>query len=187
MSDAPLSDVALKDLAIGQAGMGDIEAAKQAASRITDGILQRWAWTQILYAQFYQLRDLRGDKETILSLSDSRLWVGSWVHDLVLDTAQSGEIDGALTIVNRLPEDSPRGHFLTLIASVQARQGDYHGADSTLRTLEPDNPWRDIAFILVAREMVGRGNTAEANNIFTQIVDPQMRDAALRLETPPQK
>jgi hypothetical protein len=72
MSDAPLPDVALKDLAIGQAGMGDIEAAKETASRITDGILQRWAWTRILNAQFYQLQDLRGAKETILSLSDSR-------------------------------------------------------------------------------------------------------------------
>ena len=125
MPDAPFSDVDLKDLAISQTETGDIEAAKQTASRITDGTLQRGAWMQILYAQFYQLQDLKGVKETIISLPNNDLWIGSWVHDLILNTAKSGDIDFALTIVNKLPESTPRGHFLLLIASVQAQQGDY--------------------------------------------------------------
>jgi hypothetical protein len=183
MPDAPLSDVALKDLAISQTETGDIEAAKQTASRITDGPLQRSAWMQILYAQFYQLHDLKGVKETIISLPNNDLWIGSWVHDLVLNTAKSGDIDFALTIVNKLPESTPRGRFLLLIASVQAQQGDYQGAESTVNTLEPGNTWRDGALLYVAREMISRGKTAEADDIMARIVDPQIRAAALNPST----
>lgn len=153
-------------LTIGQVGTGDTEAAKQTAALITD-----------------ELQDLRAVKETVLSLSGNNLWIGSWVHDLVLNTAKSGDIDGALTYVSRMPEDSPRGHFLSLIAAVQAQHGDYRGAKSTIAALEPGNPWRDIGLIFIIREMMNHGDQAEAYAIANRIVDPQIKTSAMRLCT----
>src|SRR5262245_53415256 len=114
----PEPDEDLGGLAVEQAHRGDIDAAKKTASRITNPKDQRFAWMGILYAQFYGLKDLRATKETVLSLPNSDFWKGSWVHDLVSLTARSGDIEGAKTFVNRLP-DGPRGLFLSLIASAQ--------------------------------------------------------------------
>ena len=185
MPDTPLSDVALKDLTISQVESGDIETAKQTASKITDSTLGREAWLKILYTLCDKFQDLKAVKETILSLPSSDLWIGSWVHDLILFTARSGDIEGALTFVNKLPWSAPRGHFLFLIASVQTKEGDYHGAESTVSTLEPGNTWRDFTLLGVAREMISRGNTAEAHSVVARIVDPEVRDATRRFDTSP--
>jgi len=138
----------------------------------------------ILYKQFNELNDLQGVKETVLSLTDSRLWDGSWVHDLVLRTAKSGDIDGARKFVRILPKDSPRGHYATLIALVQAKQGDYSGADATLELIEPDNPSCDIALLLIVNAMAERGDHAKTSAFFKRIVDPELRAKAVELSTP---
>ena len=180
----PQSDVALKDLVVEQTRAGNMEAARQTASRITDPMLQRQAWLQILYTQRNNL-GLQSVKETILSLPDSDLWLGSWVHDLVLDMARSGDIDGAKAIVNKLPEDSPRGNFLSLIATVQAQQGHYREAEATLAALPPDNIWRDLGLASVIRVMVSRGDRTEAEATATHVIDPQIKTNALQLCTAP--
>ena len=171
------TDDALKDLAERQTIAGDIEAAKATASQITYFNYRRQVWMGILYKQFNELNDLRGVKETVLSLTDSRLWDGSWVHDLVLRTAQSGDIDGARTFVRILPKDSPRGHYAMLIVFVQAKQGDYSGADATLELLEPDNPSCDIALLLIVKAMADRSDLA----MTLPIVDRELRAKALNL------
>jgi len=90
---APQSDKDLYHLALQQVHNGDINAARNTAAQITDAAHQRATWMGILYAQFYELKDLLGTKETVLSLSDTNLWKGSWVHDLVSSTAKSGDIE----------------------------------------------------------------------------------------------
>lgn len=85
--------------------------------------------------------------------------------------------------VSRMPEDSPRGHFLSLIASAQAQHGDYRGAKSTMATLEPDNPWRDIGLAFIIREMMNHGDQAEAYAIANRIVDAEIKAVALKLCT----
>ena len=122
-------------------------------------------------------------KETVLSLTDSRLWTGSWVHDLVLRTAKSGDIDGARKFIRILPKDSPRGHYAMLIASVQAKQGDYSGADSTLALLETDNPWCDIVLLLIVKAMAERGDRAKTSAVLERIGDPELRARAIELST----
>ncbi len=132
----PQSDVALKDLVVEQTRAGNMEAARQTASRIIDSMLQRQAWLQILYTQRNNL-GLQSVKETILSLPDSDLWLGSWVHDLVLDTARSRDIDGAKAIVNKLPEDPPPRQFSVIdcdssgTAGSLSRSGGHVGRSST--------------------------------------------------------
>ena len=160
---------------------GDIESAKATASQITDFNYRRQAWMGILYKQFIELDDLRGVKVTVLSLTDSRLWMGSWVHDLVLKTAQSGDIDGARTVIKIMPKDSPRGHLATLIISVQAKEGDYSGADSTLELIEPDNPFCDIALLLIVKAMAERGDHAKTSAVLNRIGDPELRAKAVEL------
>ena len=98
----PHSDVTLKDLVVEQTRAGRLDDAKRTAARISDPMVQRQAWLQILHTQRDRLHDLAGVKETILSLPDSELWLGSWVHDLVLDTARAGDIDGAKAIVDKM-------------------------------------------------------------------------------------
>ena len=181
----PQSDVALKDLVVEYTRAGNIGAAKRTAFRITDFMLQRQAWLQILYSQRDRLNDLQGVKQTILSLPESDLWLGSWVHDLVLDTARSGDIEGAKAIVDKLPEDSPRGNFLSLIAGVQAQQGHYREAESTLSPLAPDNIWHDLGLASVIRAMVNRGDMTEAEALANRVNDPQIKTNALQLCTPP--
>lgn len=186
MSNPPRqSDQTLKDLAIEQTRAGDIETAKVTASQITNHECQRQACMTILYQQFYELNDLRGVKETVLSLSDSRLWMGSWVHDLVLRTARSGDFDGAKTFIDRLGEPSPRGHLLSLVVSAQAQQGDYQGAESTLATISSDNHWHDIALLYLAKAMAERGDAGQADVVAKRIVDSELKASALNLCTPP--
>jgi hypothetical protein len=182
MADSiPQSDEALTDLVAQQVNAGNIEAAKVTASQINSYEYRRQAWLTILYNQFNELNDLRGVKETILSLPDSNLWLGSWVHDLILFTARSGDIDGAKSLVQRLPEESPRGHFLMLIVNAQAQSGDYHGAESTLATLPHDSPWHDFSLVMIAKEMKKRGDIAQIEAIIARITDTEIKSSAAKL------
>jgi hypothetical protein len=182
----PQSTEALVDLVIQQTQAGDIDAAKRTASQITDWNYLRRVWMSILYKQFFDLNDLQGVKETVLSLTDHRLWMGVWVHDLVLRTAESGDIDGARTFIKIMPKDSARGHLTLKIVSVQAKQGDYTGAEATLAILlKPDNPWYDMALLFIVRGMVDGGDIAQTEAILTKILDPQVKARALDLCTTP--
>jgi hypothetical protein len=181
----PQSTEALVDLVIQQTQAGDIDAAKRTASQITDWNYLRRVWMSILYRQFFALNDLHGVKETVLSLTDHRLWMGVWVHDLVLRTAQSGDIDGARTFIKIMPKDSARGHLTLKIVSVQAKQGDYTGAEATLAILKPDNMWYDMALLCIVDSMVERGDIAQSEAILTKILDPQVKARAVDLCTTP--
>jgi len=181
----PDSDEYLGGLAVEQAHRGDIDAAKHTASRITNPKDQRFAWMGILYAQFYGLKDLRATKETVLSLPDSTLWMGSWVHDLVASTARAGDIEGAKKFVKRLTGEAPRGHLLALIAAAQTQHGDYAGAKATHATIERDNSWRDLSLVFMATEMISRNDREEAEVIVSQIHDPEIKSSAMKLFGPP--
>ena len=163
MPASPLqSNEELKALVIKQTQAGDIEAAKLTASRITDWNYLREAWMGILHTQFSVLNDHQGAKETVLSLTDHRLWMSTLVHDLVLRLAQLGDIEGAKTIIRIMPKDSPRGTLVTQIAFAQAKHGDYIGARATLDLFQCDQYWRDLASVLIIKAMVERGDIAEA-------------------------
>ena len=181
----PQSDKDLYHLALQQVHNGDINAARNTAAQITDPAHQRSTWMGILYAQFYELKDLLGTKETVLSLSDTNLWKGTWVYDLVLFTAKSGDIGGAKTFVNRL-QDGPRGMFLSLIASAQVEQGDYAGAEATQATIRPDDGWYDLSFLVMVRKMILRNDRIQAEILANRIHDAEIKASAMRFfDTPP--
>ena len=127
-SPLPQSNEGLKKQVSQHVQSGNIADAKRIALQISEPMLQRQAWLEIFYALRDRFNDLQGIKEIILSLPSSEVWLGSWVHDFVLDTARLGDIAGAKAVVERIPQDHLRGNFYSLIASVQAQTGDYQGA-----------------------------------------------------------
>ena len=179
MGDFGSNDQILSEQAESLVLIGDLDGAKRIAAQLTDRQLLHGLWHSILYRQF-DSGDLQQVKETIGSLSDEFLWMGSWVHDLVLNLAKSGDTDGAMWIVNKMPGDSPRGHFLMLIASVQAEKDDCVGTEHTLELLQGNKFWRDGALAQVARIRKMRGDTDGAHRIATMINDPIIRDVAFR-------
>jgi len=102
--------------------------------------------------------------------------MGVWVHDLILNLAKSGDTDGAMWIFNKLPEESPRGLFLMLIASAQTERGDFAGAEQTLEKLEGNKYWRDVALVKVAHIRKVKGDADGAQRLASKIYDLSLRD-----------
>jgi len=171
-------DGKLVNIAVEQAQAGDIVGAKETLGSITDVHLLRWAWITILEKRM-QSGDLEGVKKIIASFPDDSLWAGSWVWDLVLTLANAGDFAGAVDIVNRLTEPSPRGFFLGKIASVQAQNGDYQGFEQTLAMLFKSDPGRDVALAMVAVALAKKGEGARAYQTAAQIEEVIFREDVL--------
>jgi|SRR5215831_7401098 len=199
MSEQPSHDEALRDLAISQARNGQIKAARQTAFQITDRHLQRWAWLQILYAQFFTsgltgakttLEELRPIKETLALLSDHSLWLwfGSWIPELLRALVNAGDSVGAIEIVGRIREPFYRGLSYGDIAACQAMNNDPEGVEQTLSLLakDPDRlvaedfDMLDLALVKVAYKCAWvRGDIERAKQYATRIGKANERERIL--------
>lgn len=156
---------------------GDLDGAKRIAAQLTDRILLRHFWMGVLY-QLFRSGNLQEVKETIASLADEFLWTGTWIYDLIIELARSGDTAGAMWIISKLPEKSPRATFLMLIAFAQADRSDFAGAEQTIEKLGgfSDKFWRNTALVKVARARMVKGDTDEAQRLASMIDDSAVRD-----------
>ena len=206
MSEQASRDESLGNLAIRQARNGQIEAARQTASQITDRSWQRRAWMGILYAQFFismdledvrvkeTLEELRAVKETLSIISDHSLWYGSWVLDLLHALVKAGDSVGAVEIAGRINNPVYRGLHYGDIAAWQAMNNDSEGVEQTLnllcrdpdRLVEKDIDMLDLALGRVAREYARvRGDIELAKQYATRIGEANERERILkRIEEP---
>ncbi|MCS7224686.1 MAG: tetratricopeptide repeat protein, partial [Armatimonadetes bacterium] len=176
-----LDDKGLRNLSASWAQWGRLDEALQVAERIEDqeACSRGLMLIGIALAQAGQdERALRVFEQAVtVAESIESWWRWSALTDIVTALAESGLLEEALSVAERIEDDWERSHSLTDIAIAVAKKGRFDEAVAVAERI--DAPIRSIALKDIATDLAQAGRLEEALTVARMIDNDSARARAL--------
>jgi hypothetical protein len=158
----------LSDIAITQAGTGDVAEAKVTASRINDAYATFQAYYRIALLQ-QSKRDLRGARESIVAAKSAAATIANdhqrWQCYVIVAAVQTyaGDVAGATATATEISDRFAAARAFSEIAQEQAQKGDTAGAVATASRLKDVDGWCKVsAYEKIAKAQAKAGDAVGA-------------------------